>query len=280
MNARATAATLLAIAVAAGTAADRAPTETLPRIAGYRVIAADFHVHPVLTAAWDLVLEAQRRHLDAIAITPHNQIASARIGRWFSQLVGGPIVLVGEEIRQPRYHLIAFGIDEPISWNQPAALAIDAVHRQNGIAIAAHPEHNFWDAYDAAAMKALDGSEVMHPEGLVNGRARRDFERFFERARRTAIGSSDYHGLAPMGTCRTYVFATDATEPAILDAIRAGRTVVYGDGNRVYGDPDLIRAASGQLPGTDAVNAPRNQPLVWISRLAGVVGLLLLITTT
>jgi hypothetical protein len=196
------------------------------------------------------VIDARRQKLDALAITPHNAVFDARIARWFSALIGGPTVLVGEEIRGPSYHLIAIGIDRPVSWHQPASAAIDDVHRQRGVAIAAHPETRYWPAYDTAALAVLDAAEIMHPLAFEKERARREFQEFFTKHPLTAIGSSDFHGPGRLGMCRTYVFALDASELQILDALRAGRTVVYDVDGRVYGDPALVRAAAqdGRLP--------------------------------
>ena len=42
------------------------------------------------------------------------------------------------------------------------------------------------------------------------------------------MGSSDFHGLGRLGLCRTFVFARDTSAEAIIEAIRAQRTVVYG----------------------------------------------------
>ena len=68
-----------------------------------------------------------------------------------------------------------------------------------------------------------------------------------------AVGSSDYHGFSTLGVCRTLVFVVetahaggigedgrDATERAVLAALRAGRTVVHDLEGRSYGDPALI----------------------------------------
>jgi hypothetical protein len=246
------AAALVAIAIVAGTLSDRVPTPTVRIVGGYRVIAADFHVHTILLSPFDLVLEAPRRGLDAIAITPHNQIVSAQIGRWFSRLIGGPTILVGEEVRPPQYHLIAIGIDRTISWNQPAAAAIADVHRQGGVAIAAHPDREFWDGYDAAAMRALDGAETEHPTAFVHPQLRSEMQEFFRRGSFAAIGSSDYHGFVPLGTARTYVLATDNSEAAILDALRHHRTIV---------------------PDTPETSQPMSNWLVWTSRILGIIGL-------
>jgi hypothetical protein len=90
----------------------------------------------------------------------------------------------------------------------------------------------------------------------------------------TAIGSSDFHGLGPMGFCRTYVFASDASEQAILDGVRAHRTVVFGRDGRAYGDPALVRLAAdaGGLREREPSRLPVGW-LDWTSRIGGVLGL-------
>jgi hypothetical protein len=270
---------LLLVSIAAGTASDRPRVDPPMFLGGYRVIAADFHVHPAIVSAagltpWDLVLEAQRQGIDALAITPHNNVFPSPIGRWFSRLIAGPTVLTGEEVRAPGFHVIAVGIERTVSPHQSAAAAIGEIHAQGGVAIAAHPVAGYWPAFDAAAMAALDGSEVMHPGALSVERVRADFEAFYRRAPLTTIGSSDYHGLGRLGMCRTYVFATDASAPAILDALRAKRTVVYGVDGRAYGDPALIRLADGdgRLRARGA-GPSGGGTLVWLSRITAVLGL-------
>jgi hypothetical protein len=173
MNARRwLAAVLIAVALIAGTYSDTVPKNPPLMLGDYRVLAADFHVHPfplswAPLAPWDIVLEAQRQGLDAIAITGHNHVWVAKVGSWFSHRIGGPTIVVGEEIIAPTYHLLAIGIDHTIDWRQPAAAAIDEVHRQGGVAIAAHPVFKYWGAFDPNAMSKLDGSEVLHPLGYV-----------------------------------------------------------------------------------------------------------------
>src|SRR5580704_19283987 len=90
-------------------------------------------------------------------------------------------------------------------------------------------------------MHGLDGTEVLHPLAYLDEEGYRELQEFYRRAGVTAIGDSDYRGLGEMGLCRTYVFARDNSEDAILEAIRAGHTVVYDRDGRSYGDPQLIR---------------------------------------
>jgi hypothetical protein len=271
---------MLAIAIAAGTFSDRVPERPAPSAGGYRILAADFHVHPALFSAgalapWDLVLEARRQGLDAFAITPHNQMFTARIGPWIARVLGGPTVIPGEEVRGSRYHLIALGITHHVEWDQDASAAIDDVHRQGGVAIAAHPGVQYWPAY-SGAMTMLDGSEVMHPAALRGGRTLNQLRTFYQQGPRAAIGSSDYHGLGRLGMCRTYVFARDDSAASIIEAVRAGRTVVYDSDGRAVGDPDLIRLADAAHVRDREPRPERATALVVISRVVGVLALLAL----
>jgi len=277
---RAFSALLLLSAIVAGTYADR-PQPRAIRIAGeYRILAADLHLHSSMWSngtltPWGLVLEAQRRGLDAIAVTGHDEVFDARLARRFSQWIGGPTVIVGEEIQsEPHYHMIALGIAATVDFRLPAAAAIDAIHAQGGVAIAAHPVKEYWEGWDPEAVKRLDGAEICHPTIYSRARAQQEYEEFAARGRAAAIGSSDFHGLGAMGACRTFVFAADNTAPAILDAIRARRTVVYGRDGRVYGDPALIPLAerAGLRDAAEQWKS-RGGALDWWSRVAGVIGL-------
>ena len=131
---------LLGGSIAAGTFADRPRPHPPLTIGGYRVLAVDFHTHSSMWSdgaltPWGLVLEAQRQGLDAIAITGHDETLDGKVGHWFSGTSGGPTVLRGEEILNPKYHLIAAGITHTVSFLQSAASAIDEIHRQGGIEI-------------------------------------------------------------------------------------------------------------------------------------------------
>ena len=272
------AAGLLAVSFAAGSLAPSAPPYP-PALAvpGYQVLAADFHVHSFplswsTLSPFETVLEARTQGLDAIALTGHNNVVVSKLGRWFSRRFGGPIVLTGEEVHAPSYHMIAVGIEHSIDWRQTAASAIDEIHRQGGIAIAAHPVAQYWPGWNANdATGRLDGSEVVHPVAFTDPQGRLELRQFFARRKLTAIGSSDFHYSSHMGLPRTYVFVTEKSERGVLDALRRGRTVVYDLDGRAFGDADLIRL--GVVP---ALKAPLPSGL-WrrLSLVTGVLGLLL-----
>lgn len=277
------AAALILAATIIGTVTDRPRPRAPETLGGYRVVAADFHTH---SSTWSdgsltpfgLVLEARHQALDAIAITGHRQTLDAKWGRWFSERMGGPTVLIGEELPEIPQHVVAVGITETVDSALPVAGQIDEIHRQGGIAIAAHPGKAFWDGF-APVMDRLDGTEVCHPAILEYPKFRLELEEFAARAKNAAaIGSSDFHGPGRMGLCRTYVFARDNTAEAILEAIRARRTVVYGRDETVYGNPELIRLA--EADGRLRELAKPSYPPGWggrISQLLGIGGFVLLL---
>jgi len=269
---------LLAASVAAGTIADRPAPRTPLTLGGYRVLAVDFHTHTSMWSdgsltPWGLVIEADHQGLDAIAITGHGQTVGAYLGHWYSRRFGGPIVLIGDEVLADNgFHITAAGITETVRYGGSRGTAIDDIHRQGGIAVVAHPFSGFWPAYDAKKLQGLDGAEICHPAIYGFDEGQHELEQFAARAPVAAIGSSDFHGIGVMGLCRTYVFASTASEQGILDAVRARRTVVFGKDGRVYGDPTLVPYAD-RLRGRAPASNSRGGSLDWVSRIAGVAGL-------
>ena len=283
---RAVSIALVAAGLVAGTLSDAMPVRIPPTRGGYLILEADLHVHSFLGDGalwpWDIAIEGRRRALDAIAITNHNQVVAARIGRFVARGMATPLVLVGEEITAPGYHLIAVGIERTVSGDQPAAAAIAEVHSQGGAAIAAHPTRRSWAAYDTTARRELDGAEVAHPLAYWQGSTElRQFFAMLQRARgggaAAAVGSSDYHAFASLGLCRTYLFVRERSEAAVIEALRQGRTVAFDVDGVAHGDPALIA-----LLGTRNEPAHDRPMMGWlaiaarVSALLGAAGLLLL----
>jgi hypothetical protein len=272
---------LIVTAIAAGSAVRWPAKKTPLSMGGYQVLAADFHIHVfpmnwTTLPPWDIVREVEREQLDVAAIVGHNHLWISQFAKWFSERTGGPRILVGEEIVTHKFHVVGVGLREPVSWDQTAAGVIAAIHRQGGVAIAAHPVSSYWPGYDEAAMRQLDATEVLHPDGYGDAQKYEDMRRFYLKKRLTAIGDSDFHSSHFAACCRTYVFVHDNTEAEILQALREGRTVVYGRNHDIYGDPSLIQLAAqdGRLP----LPLPGEEPLGWLvlfSRYAGALGLLI-----
>jgi predicted metal-dependent phosphoesterase TrpH len=257
-----------------GELAERQPM----RYADALVLAVDFHVHSFpgdgSMPPWDLAMEAQRRGLDAIALTNHNH----RLQWTLTQALGfespGALLIPGEELTSIGYHMAVAGTARNVAWQQSAADAAVRVHEAGGIAIAAHPAGKETTGFDDRALDVMDGVEAAHPLIYVFADGRRDLAQFYARAtaRRpgiAAIGSTDFHFFAPVGFCRTFVFARERSVPAILDAVRRGRTVACDASGTTYGPADLSRTvaeACRAAAGAPPVDAPRTEAAsLWLA---------------
>jgi hypothetical protein len=245
-----------------GTVTDRRMSPAPLFVDGYRVVAADLHVHAYpgdgLLPAWELSREARRRQLDAIALTNHNQMWPSRLAAAVG-IVPDVLLIPSEEVTTPGYHMAAIGLAHPVDWRQDVVGTASAVHAQGGAAIVAHPGHESWRAFDDKAFTAVDGVEVAHPGMDLSKRGAEDFATFYARARAVKpriapIGSTDFHTLAPLGHCRTYLFVRDLTVPGVVDAIRSGRTVACDAHGRTFGDPALAAAVAERC--ADAASLP------------------------
>jgi predicted metal-dependent phosphoesterase TrpH len=274
----------LLIVCLTGAVADRVPAHPPLTLGGYRVLSADFHSHSSMWSdgsltPWGLVLEARRQRLDVLAVTGHQELFDARLAKRFAGSAR-PLVLLGQEIVHPDHHVIAVGITRVVDASQPVAAQIADVHAQGGVTIAAHPLLRFSEGLDDAAAAALDGAEICHPLVLQLDGGQAELTRFRERAPLAAIGSSDFHATGRLGQCRTYVFARDDSEAAVLEAVRAHRTVVYTFDGRAYGDPALIALAESrpELRRRGSTDEPSTW-LDWVNRAVGIVLLLFVART-
>lgn len=277
----------LALGLFFGAASDAHPERPVVERGGWRVLQADFHMHSRYSDGFlsppELVMQASRRGLDVIAVTEHNMLFPARLARWWSELTGGPTVLLGEEVTTRDWHLHAIGIDERVSPMQTLREAIADIHRQGGLAIAAHPVRRFWKAF-VPVITELDGAELMHPIAMrPNQSSRGDWSgahlaEFFALAeargkRLTAIGSSDYHFGSALGRPRTFVLAKSAATVDVMDALRAGRTVVRVADGTLRGDPAAV--ALLEADPVMAVDADYGNALTgWADVLGRALGLL------
>jgi hypothetical protein len=266
-----------------GTLMDTTPARAPIHVDGYEILSGDFHVHAFVgdggIAPWMLQRQAARVGLDVIAITNHNQTLAGRLGRWAARRSSGPMIIAGEEITGRDFHLIAVGIERAVDWDQPAREAIEQVHAQGGVAIAAHPGHGFAEGYDERALAELDGLEAAHPDAL-RPTFQLQFDEFYQRTlvhnpAVAAIGSSDFHTDGRSVDAVRSVRASVASRQSWT--IREGRTVGRCGFGPIRGAPELVRLIE---PYRDALarrarSPPRLEPLsaaatfgVWISLIA------------
>jgi hypothetical protein len=242
---------LLVGSIAIGTATRSIVDPRLQRTSGpYTIFAGDFHVHSFPgdggLLPWDIAGEARRRGLDVIALTNHNSLWSWRLAQWIGFEPRDIIVLPGVEMTSAGYHMAAVDVRAPIPWRQSPAQAVAAIHALGGIAIAAHPRSPRWSKWDDAAIDLLDGFEAASSNDTVAENAAFTRRAAVRRPSIAAIGSSDFHYFAPIGVSRTFLFVTERSIPAVLDAIRRGRTVACDGLGFTYGPAELASAVSAE----------------------------------
>ncbi|HEY0873992.1 MAG TPA: CehA/McbA family metallohydrolase [Vicinamibacterales bacterium] len=249
---------LFVLAVLLGTILDRRWTPPAPP--DPTVMVADLHIHPYpgdgSLPVWELQHEARRRGLNVIGITGHNNRLGLKLGEWLRLDSGEAMVIPGQEITAPDFHLVAIGTRDPVDWRLKAVEAIEAIQAQGGVAIAAHPVSRSWRPADHDTLAALDGAEVAHgPTKRPYDPADDEYLQFFSKAQIinpgvAPIGSSDFHMTAPLGFCRTFLFVEERSPAAVLDAVRRGRTVALDPQGRLFGSEEDIERVREYLAAT------------------------------
>jgi hypothetical protein len=282
------AAVLFVAGLAIGSAGDRPIASPPPVMDGFIVLAGDLHVHSFpgdgALAPWDLAHEARRRRLDFIGLTNHNAMLSWDLLHalpWVPT-TPGVILVPGVEVTAVGFHIAAIGMRSPVDWRGTPVDAIARIHAQDALAIAAHPigDRDPKPLFDAAAVDVLDGVEAAHPGMLQDETYLEAYRAFYAAAAArhpsiAAIGSSDFHTMAPLGVCHTYAFVRAATVEGILEAIRAGRTVACDANGDAYGPAQLVslvgdrcRAEAGAPPAGDPTLTRLGAAVAWLGLLA------------
>ncbi|MEW5936650.1 MAG: PHP domain-containing protein [Candidatus Thermoplasmatota archaeon] len=183
---------------------------------------ADLHVHTSFSkdctvSPREVVRQAQRQGLRALAITDHNTAQGAL------QVVRaeGIIVVPGLELSTREGHLVLLGVRESLAQGLSAAEACDRARAQGAVVIVPHPYRLFSGVGEEIA-RAINVHAV---EGL-NGRSlRRDNMRAISLARHISkpyVGGSDAHTLGEIGNAWTFLPHCSSVED-VLRAIMKGQ---------------------------------------------------------
>lgn len=204
--------------------------------------AADLQVHTRASDAVDplddIFNAVQRAGLDAVAVTDHDQTRGALIARERAAAQQRPFALIpGSEITSRHGHILGLWIEQPIPAFRSAAATIEAIWRQDGVAVIAHP-----GAVIPLALNIRDvhrllndlSSELTGPDAptlaietanpIPSARWRR--RAVADRNDRWGLpqtGGSDAHFHEQIGTARTRF--PGRTESDLRAALAAGQTV-------------------------------------------------------
>ena len=105
---------------------------------------ADLQIHTEESDGMDDALTildaAQRRGVDIIAVTDHDQVRGAHLAREAAARANHSVeVIVGSEVTSRHGHILALWIEEPVPFFRSAAATVEAIWNQGGVAIISHP---------------------------------------------------------------------------------------------------------------------------------------------
>jgi hypothetical protein len=201
---------------------------------------ADLHIHTLAsdgTASIVDVLDHVERatELDVVAITDHERIDAALVGRAMARDLGLRFeVVVGEEVTTLGGHLLALWIERPIRPFRSLRRSIAEIHDQGGIAIPAHPLVPYPLCAQGFALRRLladepryrpDAIEAFNPTTIGRPFHSR-VVRFAEEYNLAKVGCSDAHALAAIGAGWTSFPGRTAAE--LRAAIESGATHYHG----------------------------------------------------
>jgi predicted metal-dependent phosphoesterase TrpH len=217
---------------------------------------ADLHVH---TAAGDGMASARQileyaeasTDLDVIAVTDHDNVRGGLEAREACARGNYRVqVIPGAELTAIEGHVIALFVEEPLPALRPVEEILEAIHRQGGLAIAAHPLSWLTRSLGRKTLARiaaseregvyLDGMETANqsPGSQVGLKKAAALNR--EQYHLAEVGGSDAHFLKVIGTAHTEFPGRTAEElrKSILE--RTCRSV-----NGRY--PSLLELGPGQV---------------------------------
>jgi predicted metal-dependent phosphoesterase TrpH len=222
----------------------------------------DCHLHTRRSRNADLLPEQVAREardagLRFMIITEH-QVASRPLDWSFP--LEGLLVIPGQEVVTPRGHWLALGTDwdrEPSPGSagvDDISLGLAAVRANGGVCVVAHPHAPFPSGTFLQPQDGFDAVEVWNGRWSSSRPWQADNEAalasWAARLARTAdasrfhpaTGGSDAHLAGQVGSPQTVVLADRPTAPAILAALRAGRSWIAATRDV---DVDLTASADG-----------------------------------
>ncbi|MCH7650775.1 MAG: PHP domain-containing protein [Nitrospinae bacterium] len=198
---------------------------------------ADLHVHTALGDGMAEIPELlqyveEETDLSLIAITEHDDLRAAELAReaWARGHYRYQLIL-GEEVTTIEGHLLALFIEEPVPSLKPLAPTLEAVHRQGGLCIIAHPmswltrsigqrtiERIQRTARDGVSFDGMETSGSLAARVSSNKATRLNRERYGL----AEVGGSDAHFLQVVGA--SYTTFDGSSPEALRKAILARET--------------------------------------------------------
>ncbi len=188
----------------------------------------DLHVHSRYSVKdcssnlKDLVKIAKMKGLDGFALTDHDTVAGLREAKRFSSK--GFLIIPGVEVSTTGGHVLGLGVSDEIPKGLKPEEAVEKIHEQGGVAVAAHP-FSLGRRASLVYRTKFDAIEILNARAgwLSNKLA----ENFAKNHGIVGVGGSDAHLLTDIGTAYTVLNCGSKIEE-VLESIRGGETSVGG----------------------------------------------------
>ncbi|MCK4327303.1 MAG: CehA/McbA family metallohydrolase [Candidatus Diapherotrites archaeon] len=184
----------------------------------------DLHVHSVhsadsLMTVQDIIGRIKELGFAGFALTDHNSVAGNKEAAKLAK-EAGLVFIPGIEVSTQDGHLLGLGATKIIKAYMPAEKTVKEIHRQKGLAIAAHPydytRHGMGDKWREIG---VDGIEAINGKSFVgNSKAKKVAKELGV----TVTGGSDAHTKAEMGSAWT------ECGKDVFGDIRKGKTSAHG----------------------------------------------------
>ncbi|MCB0154479.1 MAG: CehA/McbA family metallohydrolase [Anaerolineae bacterium] len=188
---------------------------------------ADLHLHTTHSDGYmspeeTIEVIAGLAVVDVIAITDHDTTDGAFAAQEYARRYSDLAVIVGQEVTTGQGDVLGLFLQQTLPRFETAAAAIEAIHRQGGLAVAAHPYVFGWgmESVNHAILRLpFDAIEVRHgcPFSLPSNILAKWVNHFGQRL--PELGNSDSH--APYSTGQAFTWFPGRTSLDLRRAIVA-----------------------------------------------------------
>ncbi|HJJ48220.1 MAG TPA: PHP domain-containing protein [Methanocorpusculum sp.] len=189
-------------------------------------ITCDLHVHTSASADGHCAVEDVLRHakdagLDAVAITDHDSVESAKKALALDSPV---LVIPGIEVSTKQGHVLLLGTTEMFPKGEDALETIHKGREAGCLVIIPHPYHHFRHAVGLHSKQALidaDALEGYNSRYYTQG-SNKKAVRTAKRLKKPVTAGSDAHDCRFVGYGINVIEARERSVDAVLNAIREG----------------------------------------------------------
>lgn len=202
----------------------------------------DLHLHTcrhspdAVTDPFELLTAARRAGLDGVVITEHDYLWTEDELAELRAAAPDLVILAGIEVTARDGDVLCYGVTDPFALPRGIGWAelCREIHRQGGVAIAAHP--NRWgqpfERLLTSQRAELDGIEVMshNMDDRLRAAALQLLEKYPHFAQ---LGNSDAHDPQTVGCCYTEFTRPIRTTQDLVTAIRHRQGTARVNGRRL-----------------------------------------------